>query len=137
MCVNSAHKCPIVAGRAAKMGLACSSNPMEVISQPNSAPNPTALDSLQSFLQQVLRITTVDSRIFMGIFAGTDKPLNIILINAEEYRILQNPGQKVEVNEDGRYVGQVLLPWKMIAKIEVHESDDVPKKNDRRDNSYL
>ena len=119
------------------MGLACSSNPMEVISQSNSAPNPTALDSLQSFLQQVLRITTVDSRIFMGIFAGTDKPLNIILINAEEYRILQNSGQKVEVNEDGRYVGQVLLPWKMIAKIEVHENDDVPKKNDRRDNSYL
>jgi N-alpha-acetyltransferase 38, NatC auxiliary subunit len=103
-----------------------------------SAPNLTALDSLRSILQQVLRITTVDSRIFMGIFAGTDKPLNIILINAEEYRISQNPGQKVEVVDDGRYVGQVLLPWKMIVKVEVHESDDVPKKgNDKRDNTYL
>ena len=75
----------------------------------------------------------------MGIFAGTDKPLNIILINAEEYRISQNAEQKVEVIEAGRYVGQVLLPWKMIVKVEVHESDDVPKKNgnDRRDNTYL
>ena len=112
------------------MGLTCSSNSMEDLSKNNSA----ALDSLQSILQQVLRITTVDSRIFMGVFAGTDKPLNIILINAEEYRITQNSGQKVEVSEDGRYVGQVLLPWKMIVKVEVHESDDVPKKGN---NTYL
>lgn len=118
------------------MGLACSSNSMEDF---NSAPNSTALDSLQSILQQVLRITTVDSRIFMGIFAGTDKPLNIILINAEEYRITQISGQKMEVSEDGRYVGQVLLPWKMILKVEVHESDDVSKKNEsyKRDNTFL
>lgn len=107
---------------------------MEDGSQNSSAPNSTALDSLRSLLQQVLRITTVDSRIFMGIFAGTDKPLNIILINAEEYRIFQSPGQKAEVIEGGRYVGQVLLPWKMVLKVEVHESDDVPKKkrNDKR-----
>ena len=41
--------------------------------------------------------------------------------------------------EAGRYVGQVLLPWKMIVKVEVNESDDVPNKkgNDRRDNTYL
>jgi hypothetical protein len=70
----------------------------------------------------------------MGIFAGTDKPLNIILINAEEYRISQNPGQKVEVIEASRYVGQVLLPWKMIVKVEVHEGDD---GIDKVDNTYL
>lgn len=40
----------------------------------------------------------------------------------------------MEVSEDGRYVGQVLLPWKMIVKVEVHESDDVPKKGN---NTYL
>ncbi|KAF8811384.1 hypothetical protein BYT27DRAFT_7029053, partial [Phlegmacium glaucopus] len=73
---------------------------------------------LQSFLQCLLRITTIDNRIFLGAFAGTDKPLNIILINAEEYRISQGPGQRVKFNENGRYVGQVLLPWKMIAKVE-------------------
>lgn len=85
----------------------------------------SALDSLRSFLQKILRITTVDARIFIGTFAGTDKLLNIILINAEEYRISQSLGQKVmTVDEDGRCVGQVVLPWKMIAKVEVHESDD-------------
>jgi N-alpha-acetyltransferase 38, NatC auxiliary subunit len=81
----------------------------------------SALDSLRSLIQQVLRITTVDSRIFIGTFAGTDRPLNIILINAEEYRISQSPGQKAKVIENGRRVGKVVLPWKMIAKVEVHD----------------
>jgi hypothetical protein len=27
----------------------------------------------------------------------------------------------VKLSEDGRYVGQVLLPWKMIVKVEVCE----------------
>ncbi|KAF8797767.1 hypothetical protein BYT27DRAFT_7124781, partial [Phlegmacium glaucopus] len=77
---------------------------------------------LQSFLQRLLRITTIDSRIFLGTFAGTDKP---ILINAEEYRISQGPAQRVKLNENGRYVGQVLLPWKMIVKVEVYERNHV------------
>lgn len=89
-----------------------------------------ALDSLRSLLQQILRITTVDSRIFMGTFAGTDKPLNIILVNAEEYRISQSPGQIVKVDENGRCVGQVVLPWRMIAKVEVHDARG-------HDNMYL
>ncbi|KAF8817181.1 hypothetical protein BYT27DRAFT_7205032 [Phlegmacium glaucopus] len=100
---------------------------MEVLSENNV----TALDSVQSFLQQILRITTVDSRIFIGTFAGTDKPLNIILINAEEYHITRDLGQ-----EDGRYVGQVLLPWKMIAKVEVHRRSDV-REGEIGDNMYL
>ncbi|KAF8815286.1 hypothetical protein BYT27DRAFT_7040262, partial [Phlegmacium glaucopus] len=62
-----------------------------------------------------------DSCIFLGTFAGTDKPLNIILINAERYRIFQGPGQRVKLNENERFVGQVLLPWKMIVKVEVYE----------------
>jgi len=100
--------------------------------------NSTALDTVRSYLQQILRITTVDSRIFIGTFAGTDKPLNIILVNAEEYRITQGPGQKLKIDEDGRYVGQVLLPWKMIVKVEVHERNDVREEgHDRSDNIYL
>ncbi|KAF9556383.1 hypothetical protein CPC08DRAFT_765299 [Agrocybe pediades] len=66
----------------------------------------SALDKVQALLQQLLRITAIDGRIFVGTFAGTDKPLNIILINAEEYRM--GP----EHDADGRYVGQVMLPWK-------------------------
>lgn len=90
---------------------------------------PTSLDTLQSFLRQLLRITIVDGRVFLGTFAGTDKPLNIILINAEEYCIFQNPGlQRAKFNEDGRYVGQVLLPWKMIVKVEVYERHSAMEK---------
>ena len=103
---------------------------MEAISEGTS----TALEALQSFLQQLLRITTIDGRIFLGTFAGTDKPLNIILINAEEYRISQ-----LKDDENGRYVGQVLLPWKMIVKVELYDRDGAMEKErrDRGDNIYL
>jgi small nuclear ribonucleoprotein (snRNP)-like protein len=72
------------------------------------------LDQFYKLLHQLLRITVNDGRVFIGTFAGTDKPLNIILINAEEYRI--GPGQ----NPDGRYVGQIMLPWKIIITVEAH-----------------
>jgi len=113
---------------------------MEAISQNVSALTATtALEALQSFLHQLLRITTIDSRIFLGTFAGTDKPLNIILINAEEYRISQDPGQRVRLNGNGRYVGHVLLPWKVIVKVEVYERDNAMEKErrDRGDNIYF
>ncbi|KDR68684.1 hypothetical protein GALMADRAFT_46514, partial [Galerina marginata CBS 339.88] len=71
-----------------------------------------ALQRLRGLLRQLLRICTTDGRVFIGTFAGTDKPLNIILVNAEEYRV--GPGQ----DEDGRFVGQVMLPWKVIVKVE-------------------
>ncbi|KAF8960969.1 hypothetical protein BDZ97DRAFT_1601190, partial [Flammula alnicola] len=70
------------------------------------------LERLHGLLRQLLRITVTDGRVFLGTFAGTDKPLNIILINAEEYRV--GPGQ----DPDGRYVGQVMLPWKVVVKVE-------------------
>ncbi|KAF8971360.1 hypothetical protein BDZ97DRAFT_1643095, partial [Flammula alnicola] len=72
------------------------------------------LERLHGLLRQLLRITVTDGRVFLGTFAGTDKPLNIILINAEEYRV--GPGQ----DPDGRYVGQVMLPWKVVVKVEAH-----------------
>ncbi|KAF8797627.1 hypothetical protein BYT27DRAFT_6931524 [Phlegmacium glaucopus] len=48
---------------------------------------------LQSFPQRLLRITTIDSRIVLGTFAGADRPLNInlVLVNAEEYCISRGP----------------------------------------------
>jgi len=82
-----------------------------------------ALPRLRALLQQILRITITDGRVFIGTFAGTDKPLNIILINAEEYRI--GPGQ----NPDGRYVGQVMFPWKVVVKVEAHVREKADKKS--------
>ncbi|KAF8876480.1 hypothetical protein BD779DRAFT_1560311 [Infundibulicybe gibba] len=72
-----------------------------------------ALYHLKSFLRRLVRVTVLDGRIFIGSFAGTDKPLNILLINSEEYRLdgSNNGG-------DGRYVGQVLVPWRFVVKVE-------------------
>ncbi len=71
-----------------------------------------ALRRLESLLRHVLRISVNDGRIFIGTFAGTDKPLNILLINAEEYRI------GLTENPSGRFVGQIMIPWKIVTKVE-------------------
>ncbi len=74
----------------------------------------TAVLEIKALLTRFLRITTTDGRVFIGTFAGTDKPLNIILINTEEYR-LSEPG----LRSIGRFVGQVIFPWKIVVKVEV------------------
>ncbi len=70
-----------------------------------------AIHRLIELLRQVLRITINDGRVYLGMFAGTDKLLNILLVNAEEYRT----GQDGVV---GRFVGQVLVPWRLVVKVE-------------------
>ncbi|KAF9012158.1 hypothetical protein BDZ89DRAFT_483878 [Hymenopellis radicata] len=103
-------------------------------------------DQLTPFLRQILRITTTDNRIFLGTLAGTDQPLNLVLVNAEEFRMVpvypnSAPDRMQTIHEegesqtdragrvahetemrlenvDGRFVGQILVPWKMIAKVE-------------------
>jgi small nuclear ribonucleoprotein (snRNP)-like protein len=75
--------------------------------------NDGAVQEIKALLTRFLRITTTDGRVFIGTFAGTDKPLNIILINAEEYRFSE-PG----VGSIGRFVGQVIFPWKIVVKVE-------------------
>lgn len=80
-----------------------------------SAPSSPRLARLEGLLRQPLRVTINDGRIFLGTFVGTDKPLNLVLINAEEYRV--GVGQ----NGDGRYVGQILVPWRLIEKVEAQE----------------
>ena len=84
---------------------------------PSSPTEPSSLDRIQSYLRQPLRISINDGRIFLGTFAGTDKPLNILLTNAEEYRA--GMGQMLE----GRFVGQILIPWKLVTKVEAQAQD--------------
>ncbi|KAG5646929.1 hypothetical protein DXG03_002005 [Asterophora parasitica] len=87
------------------------SSPPTQPSQTAAATDP-ALTQLKTLLTRVLRVTVNDGRIFIGTFAGTDQPLNILLLNAEEYRL------GVEENPDGRYVGQIVIPWKIIVTVE-------------------
>lgn len=88
-----------------------------------------AVDQIKNFLKKILRITITDGRIFIGTFAGTDKPLNIILVNADEFRIDTNG-----VCSEGRFVGQVMFPWKMVVKVEVQTPN---RKQEDRGGIYI
>jgi small nuclear ribonucleoprotein (snRNP)-like protein len=72
-----------------------------------------AIRNLKSILRGTLRVTTNDNRAFVGTFVGTDKSLNILLLNTEEFRL--DTGE----NGAGRYVGQVMIPWRIIQNIEL------------------
>jgi small nuclear ribonucleoprotein (snRNP)-like protein len=70
-----------------------------------------AIRNLKSILRGTLRVNINDNRAFIGTFVGTDKSLNILLLNTEEFRL--------DAGEDtaGRYVGQVMIPWRIIQSI--------------------
>lgn len=87
---------------------------MARVTDVSSMPPASSLRTLQTLLRQKLRITVVDTRIFIGMFAGTDKPLNILLVDTEEYW----PG-----DSDGRFVSQILVPWRLITKVELLSGD--------------
>ena len=69
------------------------------------------IQNLKSILRGTIRIITDDSRAFIGTFVGTDKSLNILLLNTEEFRL------DADANPAGRYVGQVMIPWRLIRDI--------------------
>ena len=75
-----------------------------------------AVQKLKSLFNQTMRVTIRDGRVFLGTFAGTDKLLNILLLNADEYRF--SPPQ--HANPGGRFVGLILLPWRLVVKAEAH-----------------
>ncbi|KAI0247800.1 hypothetical protein BJV78DRAFT_1074519, partial [Lactifluus subvellereus] len=67
--------------------------------------------NLKGILRRTLRIITNDDRAFVGTFVGTDKSLNILLVNTEEFRL------GASENPAGRYVGQVMIPRRLIQNI--------------------
>jgi small nuclear ribonucleoprotein (snRNP)-like protein len=70
-----------------------------------------AIRNLKNILRATLRIITDDNRAFVGTFVGTDKSLNILLLNTEEFCL--DSGD----NTAGRYVGRVMIPWRIIQNI--------------------
>lgn len=58
--------------------------------------------------------------------------MNILLVETEEHRLDENGEQYMEEEEEentsGRFVGQVLIPWKIIQKIEVQETEKPASK---------
>lgn len=77
-------------------------------------PDPLALAQVKQLLNKSLRIVLNDGRVFMGTFAGTDKQLNLLLINTDEYRL--SPPELANTN--GRFVGLVMIPRRLIVSIE-------------------
>ncbi|KAG9005451.1 hypothetical protein FRB94_001536 [Tulasnella sp. JGI-2019a] len=87
-------------------------SPPESVSTLTTSPS-DALEFLQSTLRLQYRITIQDGRIFIGQFACIDKQKNIVLTNADEYRMGEGPR--------GRYVGLILVPWRWVVKAEVEQ----------------
>ncbi|KAI0069975.1 hypothetical protein K474DRAFT_1670548 [Panus rudis PR-1116 ss-1] len=76
-----------------------------------------ATSYLQKLFRQTIRITITDGRIFLGTFAGTDKHLNLLLVNTDEFRF--TPPHYA--NPNGRFVGLVMIPRRLIVKIEARQ----------------
>ncbi|KAJ8082510.1 hypothetical protein PM082_008365 [Marasmius tenuissimus] len=84
---------------------------------------------LHALFNNILRISVIDGRIFLGSFLGTDQALNLLLLDAEEFCVVDatlpnldgrfDGGMLIE-NPGGRYVGQIVIPWKEIVKVEAH-----------------
>ncbi|KAI6137024.1 hypothetical protein EDD17DRAFT_1456426, partial [Pisolithus thermaeus] len=70
-----------------------------------------AITAVRALLSRTLRVVTNDNRVFLGTFVGTDQLLNLLLVNTEEF--LLEPC----LNAGGRYVGQILIPWRMVKQV--------------------
>ena len=99
-----------------------SSPPVATAALPvRSSPPTENVERLKALLRKTLRVSVTDGRVFLGTFAGTDKQLNILLINTDEYRLGPDAGAD---GLDGRYVGQVMIPWRLVVRVESHAEED-------------
>lgn len=90
-----------------------------------------ATDFLSDLLGKTFRVTTSDTRMFLGQFKCTDADCNIVLAQTYEYRLpviskLEiRPREKHVVKElsdlTSRYLGLVVIPGQHILRIELEE----------------
>ncbi|KAK6333153.1 hypothetical protein TWF718_010976 [Orbilia javanica] len=78
---------------------------------------------LHSFITKTLRVTTNDTRMFVGELKCTDRDANLILARTHEYRLpkfkMEDVGRKVDLTS--RYLGLVVVMGVDISRIEVEE----------------
>ncbi|KAH0610233.1 uncharacterized protein H6S33_011760 [Morchella sextelata] len=98
---------------------------------PDTTPTPSPF--LQSFISRTLRVTTTDTRVFLGELKCTDKDKNLILSSTHEYRYPsaqdvsaaaaaeKEGGETVKLDLKSRYIGLVVVPGEHVVKIEVEE----------------
>ncbi|KAH7926222.1 hypothetical protein BV22DRAFT_1087596 [Leucogyrophana mollusca] len=91
------------------------SPPSSISSHSSDVENEAAsVFNLRRLLKETLRVFVSDGRIFLGTFMGTDQLLNILLVNTEEYRLASD----TESEPSGRFVGQVMIPWRLVTQVE-------------------
>ncbi|KAI9825849.1 MAG: hypothetical protein M1832_000790 [Thelocarpon impressellum] len=107
--------------------------------------NAAAVDYIKGLLGQQLRVTTADTRIFVGQMKCTDKDRNIILACTQEYRhpppsavalataaaaaaAADPSGAPVRVDMSSRFMGLVVVPGEYITKIEVEGPPERPRR---------
>jgi hypothetical protein len=76
-------------------------------------------------------VCIADGRVFLGTFVGTHAQLNLLLVSAHEFR----PGAPPRTPDypNGRFVGQVMLPWRHVRKV---EAEGKPEDNMRVDDLF-
>ncbi|KAI9706551.1 MAG: hypothetical protein M1836_003558 [Candelina mexicana] len=93
----------------------------------------SAVTYLQSLLGKQLRITTTDTRMFVGTMKCTDHERNVILALTHEYRhpsaasvataaaATSSSTSNIKLDMMSRFLGLVVVPGQYITKIEVEE----------------
>ena len=79
----------------------------------SQAPRPR-VEALKDLLDRVLRVHCSDGRVFIGTFVCTDKALNIVLSNTDEFRI--------GASGEGRYVTMVMVPWRLVVSVGAYDN---------------
>ncbi|KAH7327300.1 hypothetical protein BKA65DRAFT_539930 [Rhexocercosporidium sp. MPI-PUGE-AT-0058] len=90
---------------------------------------------LHSLISKTLRVTTTDTRMFLGQFKCTDSDRNIILSHTYEYRRPPPPKSTpsssstspVVLDMTSRFLGLVVVPGEYITRIEVEEFESQMK----------
>ncbi|KUJ18936.1 uncharacterized protein LY89DRAFT_780906 [Mollisia scopiformis] len=88
---------------------------------------------LASLLGKTLRVTTTDTRMFLGQFKCTDSDQNIILSQTFEYRLPPPPKEPGTTTQDltSRYLGLVVVPGEYITKVEVEAFESQLSREER------
>ncbi|KAI9712136.1 MAG: hypothetical protein M1812_006974 [Candelaria pacifica] len=94
--------------------------------------NSAAVSYLESLIGKQLRITTTDTRMFVGTMKCTDHERNIILALTHEYRhppaasvaavaTTSSSMGNIKLDMTSRFLGLVVVPGQYITRIEVEE----------------
>jgi small nuclear ribonucleoprotein (snRNP)-like protein len=108
------------------MDTASTHKPYSHLSEPTSSAERSrpALAAFQRLLRRSIRLTTIDGRVFLGTLVGADKAMNILMVSTHEYRPGEPPGARTPQMEGGRFIGQAMVPWKRVVKVEVEGTLD-------------